>query len=114
MRSPVIVPALHADAERRRLEIELAWLEHLGLNSFRRDKATRDALRDRLAEAQNWRCCYCGGRMDGTATDPDAPTFEHVVPRSAGGGDEEGNLAIACRECNMARGSTPLPEWADG
>jgi 5-methylcytosine-specific restriction endonuclease McrA len=57
-----------------------------------------------LAEAQNWRCCWCGFRMDGTGMDWDAPTFEHVVPRSKGGLNELDNLVIACRQCNGARG----------
>lgn len=57
-----------------------------------------------LAESQNWRCCYCGIRMEGVGTAWDAPTFEHIVPRAKGGADEIHNLAIACRRCNEGRG----------
>ena len=43
--------------------------------------------------------------MMGTGSDPDAPTFEHVVPRSLGGSDESANRLIACFSCNVRRGS---------
>ena len=32
-------------------------------------------------------------------------TLDHVVPQSAGGDDEEENLALACRNCNERRGN---------
>ena len=32
-------------------------------------------------------------------------TIDHVVPQSAGGDDEEDNLALACRNCNERRGN---------
>jgi hypothetical protein len=30
---------------------------------------------------------------------------EHVIPRSAGGSDETSNLALACRSCNLRKGT---------
>ena len=30
---------------------------------------------------------------------------EHVIPRSLDGSDEEGNLALSCRSCNLRKGS---------
>lgn len=60
-------------------------------------------LRDRLAEAQNWRCCYCPVRMMGIGSDADAPTFEHIVQKCDGGTDDLDNIAIACRQCNNVR-----------
>ncbi len=84
-------------------QIELSWAQHL---AWRRPLTA--GLREQLAEQQNWKCCYCGIRMDGIpGVDPAAPTFEHVVPRSKGGLDEIDNLAIACRRCNGERGSGP-------
>lgn len=32
-------------------------------------------------------------------------TIDHVLPQAAGGTDEEGNLALACRNCNERRGN---------
>ena len=60
-------------------------------------------LRERLAEAQNWRCCYCPVRMMGNGSDDDAPTFEHIVQRCNGGTEDLDNIAIACRRCNNVR-----------
>jgi hypothetical protein len=30
---------------------------------------------------------------------------EHIVPKSRGGGDEDDNLALACRACNLLKAS---------
>src|SRR5262249_55182275 len=91
----------------REEEIDLAWAQHLA-RSVRSERLSI-ILRDRLAEQQNWRCCYCGVRMVGSnrvtgRSDPDAPTFEHILPRCRGGTDEIDNLAIACWQCNADRG----------
>jgi 5-methylcytosine-specific restriction endonuclease McrA len=86
------------DALTKEQQIELAWAQHLA-----RRCPLAAAVRERLGEAQNWRCCYCGIRMEGTGTDWDAPTFEHIVPRAKGGLDEIDNLAISCRLCNERR-----------
>ncbi|AYR00966.1 HNH endonuclease [Arthrobacter phage Hestia] len=32
-----------------------------------------------------------------------APSLDHVIPRSKGGGDDEGNLRTAHRWCNAVR-----------
>ena len=65
-------------------------------------------LKQRLSEAQNHRCCYCGRRMDGTASarrpKRSFPTFEHVIPLVRGGPDHPDNLVIACHADNQARG----------
>ncbi|HEY7575976.1 MAG TPA: HNH endonuclease signature motif containing protein [Acetobacteraceae bacterium] len=83
-------------------EIEFAWAQPL---VWRPSTIRSRALRERLAEAPNWRCCCCGVRMGGVpAHDADAPTFEHVIPRSRGGIDDIENLVIACRRCNGKHG----------
>lgn len=99
-----------ADVERahlRQIEIDAAWRLHRG--SDRPEYGRSDLqphVRDRLAEAQNWRCCYCGVRMMGvTNDDPTFATFEHVVPRSRGGTNLMANLVVACRQCNHERGN---------
>jgi 5-methylcytosine-specific restriction endonuclease McrA len=66
-------------------------------------------LRDRLSEAQNHRCCWCGKRMDETGPCDGRPTFEHVTPLSRGGEDTPANLAIACMRCNNDRGDGEAP-----
>lgn len=66
--------------------------------------ALRVYVRTRLAEAQNWRCCWCGVHCVPEPGRGNSVTLEHVTPRSKGGTDEKENLAMACRNCNSRRG----------
>ncbi len=73
-------------------------------------------MRARLAEAQNWRCCYCGVRMvhirtSNGALPNDALTIEHVIPVRDGGDDTWENMAAACYWCNNRRGQYSGEEW---
>ena len=46
-------------------------------------------------------CCqYCGARGD--------LTFDHVVPRAAGGVTSWENVVAACARCNLQKGARPL------
>lgn len=56
-------------------------------------------LRDRF------RCQYCGG-----AFTTDELTFDHVVPRSAGGKTEWTNILSACVDCNTKKRNT-MPNY---
>lgn len=51
--------------------------------------------RERMAEAAEYRCKYCE-----YVYPLDQLTLDHVVPRAAGGSNDESNLVIACRACN--------------
>lgn len=60
----------------------------------------------RLTERDGWTCWLCL-----EAIDPDAPqnheraaSIDHVKPRSQGGRNHLGNLRLAHRGCNAARG----------
>jgi len=33
------------------------------------------------------------------------PSFDHIIPRAAGGGDQEANLQLAHADCNKRRGA---------
>ena len=57
--------------------------------------AVRRELRNRLAEAQNWRCAYCHCSLD-----PETATIEHVHPLGLGGAHDWENMVVACRPCN--------------
>ena len=62
-------------------------------------------LRARALRAQPW----CGDCM--TEGRPDNPlTGDHIVPLSAGGRNEPGNIRILCRRCNSARGGLRATE----
>lgn len=63
------------------------------------DLRYRLAVRDRASN----RCEYCHRSQ---AESPLIPLqIEHIVPRKHGGGDAFENLALACAECNLHKGS---------
>lgn len=70
--------------------------------------ATRVWKRCRLAEAQNWRCCWCGKHLTPVPDQKNSATIEHINPRSLGGSDEMDNLAAACSRCNSRRKTKPV------
>jgi hypothetical protein len=73
------------------------------------DAALPDAIRRRVAAAFANRCAYCRSSQDYV---PVVLEIEHIRPRSRGGTDEEGNLCLACGQCNRhkaARLAAPDP-----
>ena len=61
-----------------------------------------------LLEAQNHHCCYCHFEMPEQKhlqTIRNEPTKDHVEPRCHGGETVEGNLVMACAQCNQIRGA---------
>ena len=48
----------------------------------------------------DWACQYCGKKPSTHEL-----TFDHVVPRSKGGGTSWENIVAACRPCNTVKGS---------
>lgn len=65
----------------------------------------------RLVDRDGTQCFWCNEELlfEARFHDPDNPrcaTFDHLIPISRGGGNEDANLVLACRECNGARGNT--------
>ena len=71
---------------------------------IRPDKRLAIYLRDRFT------CLYCC--RDLADADPADITLDHLVCRSDGGDNGEGNLVTACRECNCSRQDKPLARFA--
>lgn len=77
-------------------------------------------IRCRIAEAQNWRCCWCGTECRPEPDFPNSATIEHIHPRSLGGVDhriEEDpyeNYAMACNRCNHRRGTLSIEDFMAG
>ena len=63
------------------------------------DRATRRLVRQRAAD----RCEYCQRLQSDSLLIP--LQIEHILPHKHGGGDEVDNLALACAECNLHKGS---------
>ncbi|MDC0835950.1 RNA-guided endonuclease IscB, partial [Geitlerinema sp. CS-897] len=58
---------------------------------------------------QKWgrKCIYCGAE--------DLPLeVEHIHPKSQGGSDRVSNLALACHQCNQAKGNRDIREFLSG
>lgn len=49
-------------------------------------------------------CHYCGGK---------ATTRDHIVPRSKGGKNGNGNIVPACYQCNKRKGSMDYREFCE-
>lgn len=75
-----------------------------GLN-LRASALSRELRRNYLLERDGSLCAYCERDLlqEGVKM-----TIDHVVPLSAGGADELANLALACYECNRAKGNLPV------
>jgi 5-methylcytosine-specific restriction endonuclease McrA len=63
------------------------------------DSLTRARVRERAGD----RCEYCGLHQD------DSPLaalhVEHIIPKIHGGADDLENLALACIDCNLHKGT---------
>jgi HNH endonuclease len=62
-----------------------------------------ERLRQFVREWAGHRCEYCSLPQD--AEPFFAYHIEHIVARQHGGGDDSGNLALACYHCNAHKGS---------
>lgn len=70
--------------------------------------STFERVELRGARAWEGQCLHCKRRLlvkeDGEPLGK--ATLEHIVPRSQGGDDAAGNLALACERCNHHKGRT--------
>ena len=93
-----------------------SWLEVLG-EPRKAQMALKISLkiwlRNRLAEAQNWKCCWCGCETDPVHDKRNSATIEHVIPRSQGGTDDPDNLAMSCSRCNNKRATTSVDAFLE-
>ena len=57
-------------------------------------------IRERILKRDPF--CQVRLRCDGSAP---STTVDHIVPKSKGGDDSDGNLRGSCQRCNLARGN---------
>jgi len=57
------------------------------------------------------RRCYCGRQLVWNPNLPNSATFEHLVPKSAGGTYHFFNSLLVCSDCNHRRGNTCWIKW---
>ncbi|PSB21597.1 HNH endonuclease [Phormidesmis priestleyi ULC007] len=58
------------------------------------------ATRQRVRQRANSLCEYCHSAEEGSTA---LFTFDHIIPQSLNGSDDEDNLALACTRCNGRR-----------
>ena len=61
------------------------------------------ALREQVRQRAANRCEYCRLRQEHESSHPFH--IEHINPRKHGGTDEAENLALACHQCNLRKGT---------
>jgi hypothetical protein len=59
------------------------------------------ALRERLQDADGYRCAYCQTSVENTGQ---PLTVDHIIPQSLGGETTYENLCLACHRCNQTKG----------
>jgi hypothetical protein len=60
------------------------------------------AVRQRVRQAAGNRCGYCLSRQEYVLG---VLEIEHIIPAMRGGGDDEANLWLSCRLCNLYKGA---------
>jgi 5-methylcytosine-specific restriction endonuclease McrA len=58
-----------------------------------------------LFNRDNWQCQYCNIKLDKISV-----TIDHVIPRTLGGQTSWKNCVVACKKCNLKKGSKSLSE----
>lgn len=66
------------------------------------NRSIPDARKARVHEAAANRCGFC---LTPQGYAMHVLEIDHIIPRAAGGSDDEGNLWLACRLCNNAKGA---------
>jgi 5-methylcytosine-specific restriction endonuclease McrA len=68
--------------------------------SERSESGLLKRFRNAAFDRQEGLCCWCGKDVPRSRA-----TAEHVIPRARGGRTVQENIAMACEECNLARGT---------
>jgi 5-methylcytosine-specific restriction endonuclease McrA len=77
-------------------------------HSVRKGESMRPSLRFEVFKRDSFTCRYCGLKSPEAILEVD-----HVIPRSAGGGDEISNLVTACYLCNRGKSARILTTSVD-
>lgn len=71
--------------------------EHYLRQSKRKRAQIPSSVQRAVFERDGGRCVLCDSEAD--------LQFDHIVPHSKGGGDQEDNLRLLCRDCNLKKGA---------
>jgi 5-methylcytosine-specific restriction endonuclease McrA len=73
-------------------------------------------IRKAVHERDGWRCWYCGKELAHSTewiNHKIAPSVDHLLPASRGGGDGIDNLVTACFACNAAKHNLTVEEFRE-
>lgn len=65
-------------------------------------------MRRRALLKHSRHCHWCGKKLSNRTA-----TLDHLLPRAHGGGDHLANLVLACKPCNLRRGTKEIDAWVD-
>jgi 5-methylcytosine-specific restriction endonuclease McrA len=94
------------DAVFRSPSVEIRVPKVVALNEYAPISAQPKFCRRSILLRDRFRCQYCGNRFESQDL-----TFDHVVPRSAGGKTEWTNILTACVDCNTRKRNRPA-DWS--
>ncbi|MHB1630697.1 MAG: RNA-guided endonuclease IscB [Acidithiobacillus sp.] len=100
-------PITDASMERVRFDMQAMENPEISGTEYQQGTLFGYEVREYLLEKWMRTCAYCDAQG--------APLeMDHVHPRGFGGSDRVSNLAIACHDCNQAKGKKPLASFLQG
>lgn len=94
------------DAVFRSPSLEIRVPKVVALNEYAPISADPKFCRRSILLRDRYRCQYCGSRFEASEL-----TFDHVIPRAAGGRTEWANILSACIACNARKRDQPA-NWS--
>jgi 5-methylcytosine-specific restriction endonuclease McrA len=97
-------PISRIDVERVRFDTQLLQHPEIAGVEYQHGELAGWEVRAYVLLKYGYRCAYCGKT--------DTPfEVDHIWPHSRGGSNRVSNLALACHDCNQAKGSRTAAEW---
>lgn len=97
-------PAGRIEVERVRFDTQLLQNPEISGTQYQQGTLAGWEVRAYMLIKYEYRCAYCGKT--------DCPfELDHILPRSRGGSNRISNLALACHDCNAAKGKQTAVEF---
>ena len=97
-------PLERIDVERVKFDMQLLQNPEIAGVEYQGGERFGWEVRAYLVEKFQYRCAYCG--KGGTPFE-----LDHMLPKSRGGSERISNLALACHDCNHAKGKQTAAEF---
>lgn len=79
---------------------------HRRIKTLKLEDSEKEELHSKfkIALENDFKCFYCGEKMDIEYESELSFTIDHIIPKSKGGEDTANNLEFVCRNCNFLKG----------